>query len=877
MDDGGHMINSIDEAMRSYRDFALILLWRVLLRLTAAFACSALLATGAQLSLPSKSFERTGVTTAIYRTNYRATGLGELSVRWTDALGRVIEEKKLTVTLNDEDEVSFPIDLHRAVAMRNTLRAHFTFQGKNRKGVDDKRDETAQVEFIASPSGRDWNDYHIIMWQHRTPEQFAALKSIGIDGGQSVGRNESIPDFLVNNDLRWYSENIATDFYSEYHRYAPDRNNSWKFQEAREAFKKNRSSKEPLKRYPSLSDPVWLRKISDRLVDAAKFYSPYRPFFYSLGDETGIADLAAFFDFDFSDTSINAFRAWLKERYPTLRDLNTRWGANFAIWESVMPDTTDDAMKRTDSNYTSWSDFKEFMDVAYAGALKMGNDAVRSVDPHAYVGIGGGQMPGWGGYDYARISKSLTAIEPYDIGNNIEILRSLNPKMAVLTTSFAKGPWERNRVWFEFLHGNRGLVIWDDKSEMINADSTIGPRGVEVQDYYNELRSGLGQQIIVSERMNDPIAIHYSQPSMRVEWMAAQRPHGERWTQRNSSTEYNDSDFLRLRQSYIHMIEDQGLQYKFVAYDAVEHGALIEGGYKVLILPRSTALSETEARNIREFVSRGGFLIADGMPGQYDERARKLEKPLLADLFADSTFGKGKAVLAPADILNYHQQRLISKEGESSRLMSRWMALAGVKPDYVVTSADGKPVTGVETHTFRNGGVTFVALMSNPQLRVDSLGPPEFKSNDRFAKPAPVLLTLPGQRTVYDVRAGKNLGSLAKLNLTVPPYEPIILAVTPLPVPELILSAPERAVRGGFLDVSVRFAHPTLAATHAIHVDVLNPAGKIAAQYSGNWAAVQGEAAQRIPLALNDATGKWEVRVRDVISGQRKSAPVEVY
>ncbi len=200
-------------------------------------------------------------------------------------------------------------------------------------------------------------------------------------------------------------------------------------------------------------------------------------------------------------------------------------------------------MKRTDSNYTSWSDFKEFMDVAYAAALKIGNDAVWSVDPYAYVGIGGGQMPGWGGYDYARIAKSLTAIEPYDIGNNIEILRSLNPQMAVLTTAFQTGVWERHRVWYEFLHGNRGLVIWDDKSAFVNADGSLGPRAQEVSDYYKELRSGLGGQIVSSQRLADRIAIHYSQPSMRVEWMIAQRPHGERWVQRTSSAEYKAVSF----------------------------------------------------------------------------------------------------------------------------------------------------------------------------------------------------------------------------------------------------------------------------------------------------------------------------------------------
>jgi hypothetical protein len=37
--------------------------------------------------------------------------------------------------------------------------------------------------------------------------------------------------FLLRNDLRWYAENIATDFYSEYHRYFPERPNNWKFVE----------------------------------------------------------------------------------------------------------------------------------------------------------------------------------------------------------------------------------------------------------------------------------------------------------------------------------------------------------------------------------------------------------------------------------------------------------------------------------------------------------------------------------------------------------------------------------------------------------------------------------------------------------------------
>src|SRR5207244_6949308 len=158
--------------------------------------------------------------------------------------------------------------------------------------------------------------------------------------------------------------------------------------------------------------------------------------------------------------------------------------------------------------------------------LKMGADAVHSVDPQAYIGIGGGQMPGWGGYDYARIVKSLNAIEPYDIGNNIEIIRSLNPAMAVLTTSFATGPWEKHRVWYELLHGNRGLILWDDKAEYVTQEGVTGRRGQDAEPAYHDIRNGRGALLINSQRPAHPIAIHYSQASLRTEWMLAQKPKG---------------------------------------------------------------------------------------------------------------------------------------------------------------------------------------------------------------------------------------------------------------------------------------------------------------------------------------------------------------
>ena len=146
--------------------------------------------------LPAAPLERDGPVPAIYRTNQLATGKGELSVRWTDAYGRVVEDRRMPVELLDENEIGFTLDLRRAVSMRNELSARLHFEGRNRKGEPDRRDEDAKVEFIASPPDRNWWDYNIVMWQHHTPEQEAVLKELGINGGQWVGRNRT--QILVN-------------------------------------------------------------------------------------------------------------------------------------------------------------------------------------------------------------------------------------------------------------------------------------------------------------------------------------------------------------------------------------------------------------------------------------------------------------------------------------------------------------------------------------------------------------------------------------------------------------------------------------------------------------------------------------------------------
>ncbi len=829
---------------------------------------------GAELILPASALERDRPVVVVYRTGQQATGKGELALEWTDVLGRIVQRRKIPVEWTDETEIRFPLDLRRAVAMENELKAHLSFEGVNKKGEQDQRQEDASIRFVAKPAVHRWTDYEIIMWQPHTAAQSAKLQTLGINAGQYNGRNAEPPEFLLKNNMRWYAENLTTDFYSEYHRYRTDRIQQWSWLQAKELLKKDLDSKEPFKRHPSLSDPAWLAKIHDRLVEATRRLSPYRPVFYDLADESGIADLASFWDFDFSDYSLGEMRVWLREQYGTLAALNRQWGTRYESWDLVTPQTTREAMRRTDRNFSSWADHKAWMDVAYARALKVGVDAVHSVDPDAYVAIAGGQIPGWGGYDYYRLTQVLDAIEPYDIGSNIEMIRSFKPSLAFVTTAFAHGAWEKHRIWFELLHGARGNIIWEDTPEHVAQDGSVGDRGREVAPYYRELRSGVAALLINSVRQSDPVAIHYSQASMRTEWMLAQQPKGDAWINRTSSSERLDSEFLGLRESYCRLLEDLGLQYKFVAYAQVEAGELLRGGYRALILPRSSSLSDAESHAIHEFAARGGLVIADGEPGVFDEHSRHREKSSLADLF-DAPQGTQPA--ARMDSLNYHQQRLSNKEGPLHAIAERLFRTHGIQPPFAVLDAQGHSVVGVETHRFQNGAVTIVGLLSNPQQRVDELGPPEFKSNARFAKPVSFRLVLPGEYSVYDVRAAKALGRKRELAVTLDPYEPAIYAFSLSPLPALRVSVPSRVGRGEIAHIGLAYDGGTLAEKPVLHVEVLDPSGQAASQYCANVVLAGASGEHAVPLAVSDAPGRWTVRVKDLLSGQQQESTFEVF
>jgi len=801
--------------------------------------------------VPPDAVERTQPIEVAYRFEHPATGHGFLDIEWSDVDGRLVERRRIPLDLADAAEVAFPLDATRAVTMKNRLTAHLSIDAVDPLGNKFHRENDEAASFIASPSDHPWSDYQIIMWQQQTQSGYAALKRLGVTAGMvlpwqlnSITADPTVP--LLDNDMRWYVENIATDFYSTYHRWSGDRPVNWKFLEVKKRYRDNPLDPETLVREPSLSDREWLAKIRDRLMRVVAAQHPYRPLYYNLGDETGIADLAAFWDFDFSEYSLAAMRDWLKERYDSLTALNQEWGSNFARWEEVKPMTTREAMQRSDQNFAAWADFKEWMDVAFARAVESGTKAIHKADPDAVAAIEGAQIPGWGGYDYSRLAASVDAIEPYDA----EIARSFNPGLIMLLASFGRGGVEEHRVWREALRGMRGLILWDEKNEFVSPDGSIGERGHEAAPYFAELRGGIGALLINSRRHTDPIGVLYSPASMRVQWLLDRRATGEDWSSRDASSEWQDDAIRAATRNFTRSIEHSGLQVRFVSTEEVRRGGL--GNYRLLMLPHSIALSSIEAKEISSFVEHGGIVVADGEPGIFDEHGRRRAKPALSEVLASPatlaetsfTFGKGKVIYTT-----------FRDEGgrQNSRALGEILEAAGLQPRFPLGRGDGVPVSDIETYVFENGEVTVVALLR------------DFVPGSDPSRREAVVMALPHPLNAYDLRTGRRLGNTDRMALELGPVEPVLLTLSEKPLAPPSISGPRNTRLGSTAEFLIRSDSP--AAVDVVHLDVIDPEGTTVEHYSGNLLVIQGSASKLLPFAFNDKPGTWTIRARDLLSG----------
>ena len=439
----------------------------------------------------------------------------------------------------------------------------------------------------------------------------------------------------------------------------------------------------------------------------------------------------------------------MQSQYATLDALNAEWATAFPTWDEIRPELTDAAIARPDQNFAAWSDFKAWMDVAFARAVRAGTEAVHEADPQAIAGLEGAQVPGWGGYDYALLARTVDLMEIYDYGEALDLAFAFNPTLIPLRTSFGRGPREVHAAWRHVLHGGRGMVVWDEADDVVASDGSAGPRGLEIAALARAV-TPIAALLHTARPDPDPVAILHDQTSFRVQWLLNRRAADHDWAARDAEREYDDNAWRASRRIMTRRLAEIGIQPRFVSNASLPaslNAALTDGSVKILLLPHTIALPDATLQAIARFRAAGGTVLADTEPGLYDGHGRRRPAPPLPEI--------------------PHPQPMRPDGDETTPSMLDSLATllrtAGVSPRLGMIGPDRTTATGVEVRWYRHPRGQILALQA---------GRP-------WGAPQRIAIRLPAQMAVTDLRTGVPISLTDRFEIAIDGVEPTVLLLAP--------------------------------------------------------------------------------------------------
>lgn len=388
-----------------------------------------------------------------------------------------------------------------------------------------------------------------------------------------------------------------------------------------------------------------------------------------------------------------AFRAFLRERHPTLAAANEALGTFYARWDDVALPSTDAVRRRELGDVRLPADLRpfalrlEFVDRQFADAVHAIAAVVRTAVPGTPVGLTGLQVPGaFGGNDPARLLPALTLAEPYAIGGTPELARAFLPpgahRYATLFAPAADAPagaapvasFVRASLAAMATDGLAGTVVWNDAAAA-DEDGAPSAFGRALRDELRRLRPVL-DACAGARVLTDPVWLLESQPSVRAYWMLDSARDGMTWVRRLGSYEREHSTSQAARLGWLRLLQDLGVEPTCVGAAELPERLLRERP-RCLVLPATLALSDRAAQAILAFVDAGGTVLADHGTGLYDEALLRRDTGVL-----DELFGIRERSLAWADQL-VHEGRATAR-GTGLPLAER-----GLQGDLGERRADG--------------------------------------------------------------------------------------------------------------------------------------------------------------------------------------------
>jgi hypothetical protein len=570
-------------------------------------------------------------------------------------------------------------------------------------------------------------------------------------------------------------------------------------------------------------------------AEAARVHGPGL-LFVALADEASATHNDAPLDTCRCQHCVAAFREFAQRRLGSIDRINEVLGTHCASIEAVAPPTTDQVRRRELGDVELPKDLRPFglrqafADEQFAAAVRTIAGKVQAAVPGVPVGLTGLQVPAaFGGNDYALFVPALSLAEPYAIGGAVELARCLLPKSAqrcaTLFPPDADSPEAsvpvaslvRARLAEMAAEGLTAVVVWNDGT-VAGGDGAPTAFGRAVRDALDGLQPVL-DACAGAEVQTDPVWVVESQPSVRVWWMLDSAPDGMTWIRRLSSYEARNSTSQAARLGWIRLLQDLGVEPRFVA-DADLPERLLTERPRCLVVPAAAALDSRSVQAIGTFVRNGGTLLGDHSAALYESdlqrrgagaldglfgitersfawadllvrqgrstsrerglplaekglRGRLGERRADGDAFLEQAVDRGRAVYLNAPVCEYDRWRLdeglVEPARELRRRVRAVLQQAGVRPPFEVRG-EGLPTCLQRTVLRLRDGRTVLVL------RIRALEAPPLLQRLAGAGPRAVQIELPRSMELRHL-GGEQIGEGVRFDLRLDPFGALFLEV----------------------------------------------------------------------------------------------------
>lgn len=569
-----------------------------------------------------------------------------------------------------------------------------------------------------------------------------------------------------------------------------------------------------------------------------------------LCDEQGLINQYDKTELDEHPENIAEYRIRMKEKYKTIEAFNRRMGTAYPSFDQLRPGRLADARKS--GLYGEFMEWRNFNTDRWCEAIKLVSDAARAGDPECIFSIANtfGEYPlsstdYWKlttktGADFSHEYTSMVYQGQKPVDNFDEFYRSFRPDMRLwgYTGYFFDRAKAFFQPWWFALHRYGGFTWYGTYACL---DSTGGNynlldyTGAFTQDAANlaeglkksRLQDGLGKLFLAYEWSKNEIAVYYSHDSLMVAFLL-----GKETRNRELLPDSPLSKVFYSRQQAAYSLEELLYQYDFAAPEQITGGVL--KGRKALFIPGVISMSDAEVKSVKDFIADGGTVIADFMPGAYDELGVKRNAPpfttseitILGTLFDNRDPAQKQRIL---DVLRD----------------------AGCLP--LISVADAAKIPGREAMHFVHGDMHVFAILRD-----------QTKSKDSMAQ----TLVFPVKGHLYDLRTGEYLGFGDQVTSHVASGDAGIWGVYPYKVNAVQIQAPDSMQGGRDLIAQLRILpSESIPGCHILHAELVPPQGEPRFFWKRNLTANHGQAEFRLRIAENDPDGPWTFRVTDVMTG----------